>query len=256
MTELDLNVFTNFCANTVERLPVCDTLRSFGAAFGFEPFANIRVFCHAAPLRVPFDALHEALRRTVPGRTIELHSTRGLADGYVRSLELSDADVVFQLEHDYRFDATRIAHGVRDIAQAMRAAGVPYLRFNVGPNCDDAFDRITPVDMAGIPVCRTVIFSNRPHLLDRNYALQHYVPRINRAGRASLGIEKELTAAFRIGWIYGPPAHPPVITHTDASNALRQWRRQRLSRRLLERLARNAKIVRDRLGLGRYGRIR
>ena len=36
MTTLDLNVFTNFSANTIEQLPIFGTLQSFGTAFGFE----------------------------------------------------------------------------------------------------------------------------------------------------------------------------------------------------------------------------
>jgi hypothetical protein len=250
-----LNVFTNFCANKIENLPIFETLRSFGAAFGFEAFSNIRVFCHAAPLTVPFGAFHAALLRTIPGRTIELHSTRGLADGYVRSLQLSNAEFLYQLEHDYEFDPSRIGHLVSDIAQAMRAAGIPYLRFNIGPNADNELDRVEALDMAGIPVCKTVIFSNRPHLLDRTYALQNYVPQMNVAGRGYRGIEKELTEAFKSGWIYGPHGHPPVIRHIDGHNALREWRKQHLSRRLLEFVSRNAKIVRDSYGLGHYGRI-
>ena len=85
----------------------------------------------------------------------------------------------------------------------MPAGNVPYLRFNIGLNKDNELDRITAFDMAGISVCKTVIFSNRPHLLDRAYALQHYVPHINLTGRGYRGIEKELTTAFRTGWIYG-----------------------------------------------------
>lgn len=255
MTTLDLNIFTNFCSNRIEKLPIFGTLQSFGAAFGFESFSNIRVFCHAAPLSVPFDTFHAALLRTIPGRAVELYSTRGLADGYVRSLQLSNAEVLYQLEHDYQFDPSRIGHRVSEIAQAMRAAGVPYLRFNIGPNMDNELDRITAFDMAGIPVCKTVIFSNRPHLLDRAYALQHYLPKINPAGRGYRGIEKELTAAFKAGWIYGPAGHPAVIHHTDGHTALRQWRQQRLSRLVLEFVSRNLKTVREHFGLGRYGRI-
>ena len=255
MTTLDLNVFTNFSANTIEQLPIFGTLQSFGTAFGFNSFSNIRVFCHAAPLCVPFEAFHAALIRTIPGRAIELYSTRGLADGYVRSLQLSNAEVLYQLEHDYQFDAGRINHAVSDIARAMRAGNVPYLRFNIGLNKDNELDRITAFDMAGISVCKTVIFSNRPHLLDRAYALQHYVPHINLTGRGYRGIEKELTTAFRTGWIYGEVGHPAVIRHTDGHTSLRKWRNQRLSWRLLEFASRNVKTVREHFGLGRYGRI-
>jgi hypothetical protein len=255
MIALDLNVFTNFSANRVERLPIFGTLQSFGAAFGFESFANIRVFCHAAPLSVPFSALHATLLQAVPGRTIELYSTRGLVDGYVQSLRLSNAEVVFQLEHDYRFDPSQVKHPVTDIARAMMAAGVPYLRFNIGPNVSNELETITPIDMAGVSACQTTIFSNRPHLLDREYALGTYVPKMNLAGRGYRGIEKELTAAFNKGWIYGPAGHPPVILHTDGHTALREWRKQRLSWRLLEFFSRNTKTVREHFGLGHYGRV-
>ena len=256
VTDLDLNVFTNFSSNRVDQLPICRTLQSFGTVFGFGAFSNIRVFCHAAPLSIPFDAVHESVLRAVPGRIVELHSTRSLVDGYVRSLELSRAEVVFQLEHDYLFDTNRIGHSVFDIAKAMRTACIPYLRFNIGPNRDNELDRVSPIDMAGIPACKTVIFSNRPHLLDRAYALQHYVPRMNQAGRGCRGIEKELTEAIGTGWIYGPVDHPPAILHIDGHNALREWRRQHLSHRLLEFISRNVKLVRDHFGLGHYGRIR
>jgi hypothetical protein len=252
---LDLNVFTNFCANSVEQLPIFGTLRSFSNAFQFDAFSNIRVFCHAAPLSVPFPAFYAALQRTVPGRAIELYSTRGLVDGYVQSLNLSKAEMLFQLEHDYAFDATRLHHGTTEIANAMRAAGVPYLRFNIVPNENNELDTVTQIDMAGIPCCQTVIFSNRPHFLDRTYALTHYVPKMNVAGRGYRGIEKELTAALHTGWIYGPKGHPPIIRHIDGHTALRQWRKQSLSRRILEFASRNTKMAREHFGLGRYGRI-
>jgi len=252
---LDLNVFTNFTANRVERLPIFATLRSFEAAFGFSDVSAIRVFCHAAPLHVPFDALHSALRAAIPGRIIELYSTRGLADGYVRSVMLSAADLLFQLEHDYRFDASAVRHGIADIARAMQRAAVPYLRFNIGANEDNALDRLTPFDMAGIPCCKTVIFSNHPHLVDRAYAREHYLAHIDRRRGGSRGIEAELTAVHGAGFIYGPLGHPPAIAHIDGRADTRQWRSERLSHRLTEFAARNAKIVREKFGLGRYGRI-
>jgi len=64
-----------------------------------------------------------------------------------------------------------------------------------------------------------------------------------------------MTAAFKTGWIYGPAGHPAVIHHTDGHAALREWRKERLARRLLEFVTRNAKLVRDSYGLGHYGRI-
>lgn len=255
MASLDLNVFTNFTANRIEDLPIFDTLASFQQAFGFDAFSNIRVFCHAAPLSVPFDAFHKALLAALPGRTVELHSTRCLADGYVSSIRISDADVLYQLEHDYRFDAGLVKHGVAEIADAMLASGVHCMRFNILDNVTFGLDRVSAFDMAGIPVCRTVIFSNRPHLIDRRFAVANYVPRIDVTRGGSRGIEDELTQAFHEGWIYGPPDYPRVIEHIDGRTATKLWRRQRLSRRLLEFVSRNYKIFRDRYGLGRYGRI-
>jgi hypothetical protein len=252
---LDLNVFTNFTANRVQELPIFETLRSFAAAFGFSDVSNIRVFCHAAPLHIPFDVLHAALLKAVPGRAIELYSTRGLADGYVRSIEASSADFLLQLEHDFRFDAAAIGHRLSDIAQAMRTAKVAYLRFNLRSNQDNALDRLTPFDMACIACCKTAIFSNHPHLVDRDYARKHYVPHIDRTRGGSRGIESELTAAHHSGWIYGPLGHSPAISHIDGRAFTKQWRRASLSNRLIEFASRNTKIVRDKFGLGRYGRI-
>jgi hypothetical protein len=255
MTSLDLNVFTNFTANKVEQLPILDTLASFSGAFGFDAFSNIRVFCHAAPLSIRFEDLHAALAAAIPGRSIELYSTRSLADGYARSIKASRADVLYQLEHDFRFDPSLVRHSLRDIAQAMPKAGVHCLRFNIRPNCDTELDRVSAFDMAGIPCSKTVIFSNNPHLIDRAFAVENYLPRINLTRGGSRGIEDELTKAFREGWIYGPVGYPPVIEHIDGRTQTKIWRRQRLSWRLIEFVSRNAKTVRDRYGLGRYGRI-
>jgi hypothetical protein len=252
MASLDLNIFTNFTANKVEQLP---TLASFSCAFGFEAFSNIRIFCHAAPLSIKFDAFHAALVAAIPDRTIELYSTRCLADGYVSSIRTSKADILYQLEHDYLFDATLIKHNLPDIARAMQSANVHCMRFNIGKNVDNDLDHLTAFDMSGIPCCKTVIFSNRPHLIDRAFALANYIPRLDLTRGGSRGIEDELTQAFQEGWIYGPLGYPPVIDHIDGRTATKLWRRASLSRRLYEFFARNTKIFRDRYGLGRYGRI-
>jgi hypothetical protein len=137
----------------------------------------------------------------------------------------------------------------------MRSVGVPYLRFNIGPNHDNELDRVTPFKMHDIWCCKTVIFSNRPRLLDRAYALEHYVPFIDQTRGGSRGIEDRLTSRFTAGWIYGPLRHPPVIRHIDGRERLKRWRRQRLSWRLLEFVSRHHTGLRDRFGWGRYGRV-
>lgn len=252
---VDLNLFMNFSTNRVEQLPILETVRSFSEAFDLAAFAKIRVFCHAAPLKVPFDQLYSAMRNAIPDRAIELHSTRGLADGYVRSIHLSDAEVLYQLEHDYLFEPRNIEHTLPEICRAMRDAQVPYLRFNVGQNVDNELDRITAFDMAGVPCCKTVIFSNRPHLIDRSFAQKNYVPVIDLSKGGSRGIEDQLTKQFNVGWIYGPVGHPPVIKHTDGRRLTKQWRGQNLLTRAVEFTLRNAKLLRDRFSLGNYGRI-
>ncbi len=255
MPSLDLNVFTNFTANKVEQLPVFDTLASFSQAFGFEAFSNIRVYCHAAPLSVSFSDLHAALAAAIPGRTVELHSTRSLADGYVSSIRASKADVLFQLEHDYRFDASLVKHGLQDLARAMQDARVHCLRFNVRHNHDNQGDRLSAFDMGGVPCCKTVIFSNRPHLIDRSFAHANYIPHIDLTRGRAGGIEDRLTDAFHEGWIYGPLDYPAVIEHVDGRAATRAWRQKSMARRLFEFFCRNIKIYRDRYSLGRYGRV-
>lgn len=253
--KIDLNAFTNFMATQVDDLPLFATLASFSRAFDLNEFANIRVFCHAAPLHIPFDAVYRRLRESLPGRTIELYSTRNLADGYVRSLQASDADFLYQLEHDYSFDPASVHHRLSAIGHAMKQAGIPYLRFNCDRNEDNAWDRITPFDMHGIPCCKTVLFSNRPHLVDREHALKHYLPIIDVTRGTAHGIEENLTAAFRQCWIYGPQGNPRVVHHTDGRDIQRNLRRRSVGFRIFEFVSRHAKWARDKLALGRYGRV-
>jgi hypothetical protein len=137
----------------------------------------------------------------------------------------------------------------------MLAAGIPYLRFNQAANTDNALERISAVDMAGIACCKTVIFSNHPHLIDRSFATRHCVPLIDLTKGGSRGIEDRMTRRYKVGWIYGPPGHPPVIRHTDGRAFTKAWRSRSLCFRLIEFTARNTKIVRDKLGIGHYGRI-
>ena len=253
--QVDLNLFTNAVANRVEQLPLFETIRSFSEVFDPGSFQNIRVFCHAAPLSIKFEDLYARLRDGMPGRKIELYSTRGLADGYVRSLHASDAAFVFQLEHDYCFDAGHVKHSVSAICQAMRNTAIPYLRFNIRPNFDNELDRISEFRMNDILCCNTVIFSNHPHFLDRAYALKHYVPVIDPLAGGSRGIEDRLTGRFRLGWIYGPYGHLAVIRHIDGRERLKKWRRQRLSWRLAEFISRHRTRLRDHFGWGYYGRV-
>ena len=252
---VDLNLFMNFPTNRVERLPIFETVRSFSQAVDLTGFAKIRVFCHAAPLNVPFARLYSAIQKAIPGRAIELYSTRSLADGYVRSICLSRAEFLYQLEHDYLFEPRNIHHTVAEICRAMFDAEVPYLRFNVGRNVDNELDRITAFVMAGVPCCKTVIFSNRPHLINRSFALKNYVPVIDLSKGGSRGIEDQLTNRFNVGWIYGPVGHPPVIQHTDGRSLTKEWRGRNLLTRAVEFTSRNAKLLRDRFGLGNYGRM-
>jgi hypothetical protein len=253
--QVDLNLFTNFTANRVEQLPLFETIQSFSRAFDLGSFQNVRVFCHAAPLSMKFEDLYAKLRECSPGRDVALYSTRSLADGYVRSLRVSDAEFVFQLEHDYCFDGGEVKHGVSAICRAMRSADIPYLRFNIHPNFDNELDRISEFEMNGMACCKTVIFSNRPHLLNRAYALKNYVPVIDLSRGGSRGIEDRLTDQFRAGWIYGPYGHPAIIRHIDGRERLKRWRRQRLSSRLTEFVSRHRTRLRDRLGWGYYGRV-
>ena len=136
----------------------------------------------------------------------------------------------------------------------MRVTRIPYLRFNIGPNSDNELDRISQIEIKNIAICQTCIFSNRPHLLDRAYALDHCVPRMNRAERGSRGIEKALTQSCHVGWIAGPTDYAAVIQHIDGYNALRAWHRRHWSNRTLELISRNIKAVREHFKLGQYGR--
>jgi len=44
---------------------------------------------------------------------------------------------------------------IPEICRAILDAQLPYVRFNVGRNLNNEFDRITAFDIAGVPIDRT-----------------------------------------------------------------------------------------------------
>jgi len=252
--KLDLNVFTNFCAPAVAEIPLFQEVPRLLSTFGRAPFDRIRIFCDPGPLQLPVQDFLAQCRATPALAGAEVFTAHGLADGYVQSIQRSDADFVFQLEHDWQLVPELLHHSFTEICARMRAHKLPWLVFNRYLNEGGSPPHVL-LDFPGFPVCRSTYFTNCPHILDRKHAAEHLVPFIDLTEIGSRGIERELTCKYGQGWIYGPLTYPPVSIHADGKALNRAWRRSSLSRRLLEIHWKTRRRIRDRLGLTSYGKI-
>ena len=247
---MDLNVFMNHSAPAVDALPIWATLDSFFKAFDRREIGTIRIYSHSQPF---FLDNREIIKRLgdVLG-DFEFRRTRGLADGYVRSVADSSAAFLFQVEHDWSFVREGISHNLRQIEAGMRAQHAVHLRFNAHPNVVLPNYGLVFIDGSDPPMCRTDGFSNNPHILDREAAARLYVPFIDTRAMLSYGIEDILTDRYHEGWVYGGLGHPPTIAHRDGALAYKEvhgMARNRL------RALRYANDVLTRWGMVRYGRL-
>jgi hypothetical protein len=252
--KLDLNVFTNFCTPDVSQIPLFRDIPTFLSTFGKENFHRVRIFCDPGPIPISIPSFLDQCRATSCFAGAEIFVTRGLADGYIQSIDSSDADFLFQLEHDWLLAPGLLSHGFVQICELMRKHRLPWLVFNRSRNFDKA-PNCQQLDFTSFPVCLVTYFTNCPHIIDRSYAAEHLVPFIDRNETGSRGIERELTHKFGQGWIYGPHGHPAISTHCDGKELLRSWRRAGLKERTCEIYWKARRRMRDRLSLNTYGKI-
>jgi hypothetical protein len=247
---MDLHVFMNHATPTVEALPIWRTLHSFFAAFGRSSVQAIRVYSHSYTFFLDNREIIRELEKQ--HEAFEFYTTRGLADGYAQSIRHSSAEFVFQLEHDWLFQRDAIRHSLVEITSAMRSDQLPNLRFNQFTNATNGGQTVSPMTDTSLPTCRSSIFSNNPHILNRAMAEKMYLPLINPRSARSSGIEEVLTRRFGEAWLYGPLNHPATIAHSDGARPYLETRgvlRNRL------RLKRYTQDLMDAVGISRYGRL-
>jgi len=252
---IDINIFMNHCAPSVEGLPVFATVKGCLEYFSRDHFGAIRFFCDSEPFDLENNEIISRLSEKIEV-DFEFYRTSGLGDGYVRSITVSTAEYLLQLEHDWAFVPGGVTHSLAAITAAMECAQIPYLRFNQRANLDAHDETLSEFNSTAIPMCATTMFSNNPHILNRRLAAELYLPYISTERGRSAGIEENLTSRYRAGWIYGPLGHPATIHHTDGKNATRAWRRASQVNRAVLGLKKYRRRIARRLGLIQYGRLR
>lgn len=208
--KIELNIFTN-CTRSAPRLKIIKaTMRSFLDTFGEMPF---RIFIDPGPKNVAFEQYKANIESSFATKNIVM--TSGLSDGYVRSIKESEADYLFQLEHDWTFQ--NITHSIDEILAAMAKAGIYHFRFSKHPNTitEQLMKWQTVMiekEAAGVKYCETDNLSNNPHIIDRKYYLKNLINRISVLP-GSRGIEGNLTKKGLVGCQYGGLDYPRTIIH-------------------------------------------
>lgn len=221
----NLNLFSNVASPDPDRCLGGHAARSFLETFpdAADLDLRIRLFCDPNPNPDAFEPWVETVRAALPGHGVEVHRSRGLADGYRRSVELSEGAYACQLEHDFVFRADRIPHALRTLTGAMAAGGITHLRFNKRWNRAVGYDHfMRPAEGLAAPMCRVSGRSNNPHLLDVAHARARVLPFIPRDAAKAEGLEGVVELYAGGGHVYGPLGHPATVGHLDG-RALR-WR--------------------------------
>jgi hypothetical protein len=148
--------------------------------------------------------------------------TNSLSQGYISAIKNSNANFLFNLEHDWQFNKSLIKHSLDEIIEVMDQRGLYHLRFNKRANINAGWE--TDVRLIensyniknGIHLdyCLTTILSNNPHIVNRCYYLENLMDRI-KILPGSKGIEEYLRGGDLTGAIYGGLEYPATVCHLD-----------------------------------------
>ncbi|MFT4792438.1 MAG: hypothetical protein ACJAVR_004225 [Paracoccaceae bacterium] len=221
----DLNVFSNVASRDPDHNLAHHAIRSAEATFGTG--LRARLFVDPNPNPDVFDAWVNHTRATL-GRDIEVIATRGLADGFVRSVQTAQSAYAIQLEHDFVFLPEHIAHDLPTLTLGMAAMGQSYLKFNKRWNRALGYDYF----MDGVPdapfPCRRISGrSNNPQIIDTDFYARRVLPIIPADARKADGLEGLIDLHVGGGLVYGDLGHPATVAHLDG----RRLRRKDAQRR-------------------------
>ena len=206
--KIELNIFTNCHKSSPDISIVKNTYDSFIKTFGEYP---VKIYCDKHP------NIHnlQTYKHNLSKITNNIIITESLSDVYIKSIENSDADYLFQLENDWEFN-NNINHTLEDITAVMSELGIYHFRFNKRQNLLAGWDReLLESYFNGLQYCITNNLSNNPHIIDRkkyDSELKHYI----KVVPGSKGIEHELNKHGHLkSIIYGTIGYEATITHTD-----------------------------------------
>lgn len=210
---IELNLFTNSTNSAPSVELIQDTYDSFVTCFG--PINNVTVWYNPYPNTKDSAEYKQNLEDSFD-RVIE---TTSLSDGYIRSIERSESEFMFMLEHDWNF--LQIDHSLDEICEQMNELKLAHLRFNKRPNRAVGADSVNFKQVNGslFPVCLTPFPSNNPHIIHRERYLESAFKMLRRMS-GSKGVEERLNNKGIKAAIYGPIEQPNKVIHTNGRDAL------------------------------------
>jgi hypothetical protein len=217
MKEIGLSVFTNSAANSPSLYPLLVCLKSFEDTFEYiKPI----IYVNDMPKKTKYQYYLHNIRRYLP--ECKIIETKGLADGFHKTIKERPEPYVFMLEHDWKFQ--NISHTLKEIIGVMKKDDLYYFGFNKNPNRLE-IPKIKSTFMKekqtnNIHYILTDSLSNYPHIIDREYYLKNLLKRIKLNSSGSQGIEERLTNKGLIGARYGPLNHPPTLIHLNGDKKI------------------------------------
>ena len=205
--EISLNMFTNCSIVAPDTKIIENTYNSFCDTFGkLKP----TVYLDPHPYTYHKNNYIKNLYKIFD----EIIIADSLSDAYMMSVENSESDYCFQLEHDWAFN-DNINHTLGQIVSAMQKDNLYHLRFNKRENIICMWDKwLIEKKSCNVDYCLTPNMSNNPHIIDRLQYMSIYELIENKAG--SKGIEEILLKRDDlVGAIYGNKNYPATVTHLD-----------------------------------------
>lgn len=207
--KISLNLFTNSTLSAPKTDIIRRTYDSFCETFGRE--YPVTVYCDSHPNFKMFKFYFEELQKLFP----KVYKTSSLSDGYIKSINNSDAEFLFQLEGDWIFNKHLIRHSLEHICKTMASHGLYHIRFNKRQNIVSGWDiGLKEIIAPGLIYCETSVLSNNPHIIHRETYIKKCLPLI-QIKPGSKGIEENLTHVGLTGGIYGGLNYPACVKHID-----------------------------------------
>lgn len=212
--KISLSLFTNSTLSAPRTDIIRRTYDSFCETFGRE--YPVTVYCDSHPNFKMFKFYFEELQKYFPA----VYKTSSLSDGYVKSINNSDADFLFQLEGDWIFNKDKIRHSLEEITAVMSAHSIYHFRFNKRQNIISGWDiglkekKCFYSRELEMSYCETSCLSNNPHIIDVKKYREKCLPLIE-IKPGSKGIEENLTHVGLTGGIYGGRDYPACVKHID-----------------------------------------
>lgn len=208
---MKLNIFTN-CSEYAPSIKIIkDTYLSYVRYFGVPD--SIDIYIDPKPFNERYKEYKENLEQYFNIKVIE---TNGLADGYLKSLNNSDDDYIFQLEYDWSFQ--NIKHSMGEIINLMKNTGIYNFRFNKSTYTPENYKSkycslAIQKEYNGIKYIETDCMSNNPHIIDRKYYLENIAKHIKPELGKSFGLEEVLNCREFRSCVYGTFGDEPCVKH-------------------------------------------